>query len=276
MTARTTRRGRTVKPVDKFDGDVGKNLKQKKPLKQSSSAVTEDQQKQKQEEEEEEEEVEEEDDLVSDTDEPEGTIAFKKVLIIIAAVQVQAPRHKAHPTSRKIRSPTPPDDFLPKISTRLTVKCSGTTMQTTKIVSLDFNLDFDEFNEILLPLIHAKAGETYDPINFNPASLSLKYSIIPTARITTLSKKPLHLSDYCDLDDDLDYNVLQGEIKNLLSQGRRSSDHLGKNTLTMHATLIKSSDSSRQRVNERAPAIPTTPTTPTTPQRIVSFLKLHY
>ena len=145
-------------------------------------------------------------------------------------------------------------------------------MQTTKIISLDFNLDYHEFKEILLRLILAKAGETYDPMNFDSASLSLKYSIIPTARVATLSKNPLHLSDYCDFDDDLDYDVLQGEIRNLLSQGRRSSDHLGKNTLTMHATLIKSSDSPCQRVNEKALA---TPTAPPIQQRVVSFLKLY-
>jgi hypothetical protein len=257
MTAKITRHGRPVKPVDKLDGDLGKSLKEKKPCKPPPPAASEDEQ-----------ESEEDVDDLEDNDDVEGTIAFRKVLIITEEVQV-VPRRKVRPTSRKIRSPTPPDDFLPKISTRLTVKCSGTTMQTTKIVSLDFNLDYDEFNEILLPLIHAKAGETYDPMNFDPASLSLKYSIIPTARITTLSKKPLLLSDYCDFDDDLDYGVLQDEIRNLLSRGCRSSDHLGKNTLTMHATLIKSSDSSRQRVNEKVFA------TPTTLQRVVSFLKLY-
>ena len=58
-----------MKPVDKLDGDLGKSLKQKKPLKLSPPPGSEAEEEQEQ------EEDKEEDDLV-DTDESEGIIAF--------------------------------------------------------------------------------------------------------------------------------------------------------------------------------------------------------
>jgi hypothetical protein len=248
MPPKKTSTGRAVKPVKKLQGDLGK-----RPQKNPPRAVTPPTPAS----------LSPSDDDVDDLEvESQGTFAFKEVLMIKEEVQPVRPR-KVRPASQRHRSPTP-ENYIARIPTRLTVKCSGTLVQTTKMVSMDFNLSYNDFNDFILPLIHNKAKERYDPLDFDPASLSLKYSIIPTTRVGTLSKKPLQLGDYCDFDDESDYIVLQDEIKNLLSQGRKSEQTLGKNTLILHATLIKSSDNARHRVTENDVA------TPTAPQRVVS------
>lgn len=253
MSGRSTRKGRSVKPVQKLDGELKVATKRKRSLKSQptttlNTPITID------------------DDNVSDIENSsEGIIAMGKVFMIEGEDVVENIPSKARPASQKRNSPTPPDEFIPKIPTRLALKCSGKTIQTTKVIPLDFNLEFEPFNEVLLPLIHTKAGEIYDPVNYDPTNLSLKYAIIPNSRAQQLSKKPLSLNEYCDLDDELDYMTLQLEIRKLLS----ARGQLDKHTLQIHATIIKRADSPRSQHPSPEKLIET----PESSQRIVFSLK---
>jgi hypothetical protein len=257
MTQRATRNGQAVKAVEKFEGQfksgpTKKKLGKTQPKKPPPPPI------------------EESEDVDCDS---EGMIAFEKVLIIPDEAISEEPAPRSPPVVP--RSPTPPDDVLPKIPTRLIVKCSGTTMQTTKLVSLDFNEDFDQFNYTVLPIIHAKAGEKYDPVDFDPKYLKLKYTIVLNTRVAVLSKKPLLPNEYYDLDDNSDYDALRDEIRIILSsQARGSAEHLQKHTIMIHATLTKRAESPRdQQLNSSAPAV--TSAVPETSLRVVSSLKLY-
>ena len=124
---------------------------------------------------------------------------------------------------------------------------------TVKVICLNFNLNYEQFSAIVLPLIHAKARQMQNPANFDPENLSLKYVFIPNCRLSALSDKPLALDEYCDLDDESDYDALQLEIRRLASFcGRRSTASLDTHTLQLHASIVKRPSAPRsQRIKDK-------------------------
>jgi len=143
----------------------------------------------------------------------------------------------------KQRSATPPtpEEYLPKLSTRLSIKYNGKQLPSIKVVALDFNLDYDDFNDDLFPVIYQKAGETYDPMAFEREYLKLKYAWISKVQFATLSKKPLLPHEYCDLDDASDYLALQLELQTKSAHRSRRGSEGPDSYFQIHATIIKAS-----------------------------------
>jgi len=111
------------------------------------------------------------------------------------------------------------------------------------MLTVDFNDTYNNFSQAIIPKIYSKAGEVYDPMALDPKHITLKYALIHNSRTATLSKKPLQLNEYTDLDDGSDYEALQLEMRKLhaVSQNQRrgSGDGLENRTLHLHATLVK-------------------------------------
>ena len=114
------------------------------------------------------------------------------------------------------------------------------------MATLDFNLDYQNFGDVLYPLLYQKAGEVYDPMGFERTNLKLKYAWLTKARLANVSQKPLQQSDYLDLDDASDYTSLQLDLRLKCSQ----RTGLDGNALQFHATLVMGSTSPRTQVTQ--------------------------
>lgn len=108
------------------------------------------------------------------------------------------------------------------------------------MATLDFNLEYKDFGDVLYPLLYQKAGEVYDPMGFERTNLKLKYAWLTKARLANVSQKPLQQNDYLDLDDASDYTALQLDLQTKFSQ-RTGLD----SSLQFHATLIMGPTSPR-------------------------------
>jgi hypothetical protein len=225
MKAKQSRSGRTIKPVTRHDGELKTAQNRKsakaKPTKHLNELELE---------------LENESGLETSS---EGISAASKQNLIIVE---NNPDVFPSPKTRNQRPETPPDQYLPMVSIRILIKCNGTPAPTTKMLKVDFNDTYNNFYQAIIPKIYAKAGEVYDQMSFDPQNITLKYALITNTRAASLSKKPLQLNEYCDLDDASDFEALQLEMRRLHSVGqqrRGASDSLDNRTLQFHATLIK-------------------------------------
>ena len=111
------------------------------------------------------------------------------------------------------------------------------------MIKVNFNDTYDNFYQAIIPKLYSKTGEAYDPMTFDQKLVTLKYALITNTHAISLSKKPLQLHEYCDLDDDSDYEALQLKMRRLheVSQNQRrgSNDGLNNRSLQFHATLVK-------------------------------------
>jgi len=113
------------------------------------------------------------------------------------------------------------------------------------MATLDFNLDYKEFGNVLYPLLYQKAGEVYDPMGFERTNLKLKYAWLTKARLANVSQKPLQQNDYLDLDDASDYIALQLDLQTKFSK-RTGLD----SSLQFHATLVTGPTSPRTQLTQ--------------------------
>ena len=99
---------------------------------------------------------------------------------------------------------------LPKASPRISVKKNKKSLPTPKTTSLDLNQPYLEFKERLIQLVFVKLGLQLDP--FDEPDIKF-YQAWKTKTRVTGNKKGFSLNDYCDLDDEDDYEGLQLDIQ---------------------------------------------------------------
>jgi hypothetical protein len=149
---------------------------------------------------------------------------------------------------RKVaRSPTPPsaEEFLEKRAVRVLVKLNGKQQTTSKLVTCDFNLDYDDFCEFFHPVLYRKAGAIYDPMAYK--NLKLKYAFVTQARLGNIGKQPMLETEYTDLDEEHDYEALQLDLQ------QKARNAKSETQLVLYATIVTESASASPKSTPEQP-----------------------
>jgi len=172
-------------------------------------------------------------------DSKQNLMIVEKIIDKLDSTPPSSPTHKP----RDECPDTNLDQCLPTISVRIIINCNGMQVPSAKMIKVNFNDTYDNFYQAIIPKLYSKTGEAYDLMTFDRKLVTLKYALITNTRAISLSKKPLQLHEYCDLNDDSDYEALQLKMRRLhevsQNQRRRSNDGLNNRSLQFHATLVK-------------------------------------
>ena len=141
-----------------------------------------------------------------------------------------------------------PEDFLPKVACRISVKKNGTMIQSAKQLQIDLNVDYTRFMCTLWDNVYKKAQAEYDLFDIN---CKIKYAWISKKRILNgFKQKPVLANECADLQDRSDYEALQQEIRassNKKRMGETINDMLlyinASVTVTINSAVIESRES---------------------------------